>query len=234
MKENVERFASFLAGVRACLALLPGILTFGMVCGAAAAAAGLTLGQSFAMSWMVYVGSSQVVAAQLFASGAPGWVIVVTGWILSLRFMMTGAALAPHLRDLSVPWRWFAAYLLTDHAFAMTLSRIHDSRLLASWFYLGVAFFIWLGWQVSNLAGIVLGVLVPASWSIEFVVALTFIGLLVPLVRDRHMAAAALAGGGAAVLFDLPMKLNIIAAAPAGVVIALVLEKVWPKSPSGE
>lgn len=229
-----KHVASFLSGVCASFVLLPGVMTYGMVCGAAAAAAGLPPSQAFAISWMVFVGSSQVVAAQLFASGAPGWVIVVTGWIVSLRFMMTGAALAPHLRDLSAPWRWFAAYLLTDHAFAMTLSRIHDNRLVASWFYLGVAFFIWLGWQASNLAGIVLGVLIPASWSIEFVVALTFIGLLVPLLRDRYMAAAALAGGGAAVLLDLPMKLNIIAAAPAGIVVALVLEKVWPKSPSGE
>lgn len=235
--ENEDRNArrsAFLAGVRACLPLLPGILPFGMVCGAAAAGAGLGLGQSYALSWLVFAGSSQIVAAQLFASGAPGWVIVATGWVVNLRFMMYSAALAPHLRGFSGPRRWLAAYLLTDQAFAVTLARVLDGRPGASWFYLGIAAMLWLLWQMSSLAGIFLGALIPQSWSIDFVVALTFIGVLAPLLRDRNMTAAALAGGAAALLLDLPMKLNLMAAAVAGVAAALLLEKLWPKPKPGQ
>ncbi|MBZ0126728.1 MAG: AzlC family ABC transporter permease, partial [Rhodocyclaceae bacterium] len=65
---------ALLAGARACIPLAPGVLLFGMVCGAAAAGVGLTPGQSFALSWLVFAGSSQIVATQLFAAGAPGWV----------------------------------------------------------------------------------------------------------------------------------------------------------------
>jgi predicted branched-subunit amino acid permease len=232
-EDRIARRSIFFAGVRACMPLAPGVMLFGMVCGAAAAGAGFSFGQSFALSWVVFAGSSQLVATQLFASGAPGWVIVATGWVVNLRFVMYSATLTPHLREFSGPQRWLAAYLLTDQAFAVTLGRILDGRPGSSWFYLGIAAMLWLLWQISSLAGILLGALIPQSWSIDFVVALTFIGVLAPLLRDRNMMAAALAGGAAALLLDLPMKLNLMAAALAGVVAAFLLGKIWPKSQSG-
>ena len=230
---GADRQQAFLAGVRACAPLAPGILLFGMVCGAAATGAGLTPGQSFALSWMVFAGSSQIVATQLFAAGAPAWVIVLTGWIVNLRFMMYSATLAQQFRGETHRSRWLAGYLLTDQAFAITLARVLDERKDIPWFYLGIAATLWLLWQIANLVGIFLGALVPANWSLDFVVALTFIGVLAPLLRDRHMAAAALAGALAAVLLDLPLKLNLMAAAAAGVAVAIPLERLWPKSRPG-
>ena len=105
---STDRQHAFLAGVRACIPLAPGVLLFGMVCGAAAAAAGLTPGQSFALSWLVFAGSSQIVATQLFVADAPGWVIVLTGWIVNLRFMMYSATLAQQFRGESRRSRWLA------------------------------------------------------------------------------------------------------------------------------
>lgn len=224
---------ALLAGARACIPLAPGVLLFGMVCGAAAAGVGLTPGQSFALSWLVFAGSSQIVATQLFAAGAPGWVIVLTGWVVNLRFMMYSATLAQHYRGESRAARWLAGYLLTDQAFAVTLARVLDGRRDIPWFFLGIAATLWLLWQVASLAGIFLGALVPASWSIDFVVALTFIGVLAPLLRDRAMAAAAVSGGLTSVYLVLPLKLNLMAAALIGAAVGIALEKLWPKSRSG-
>ncbi len=228
-----DRQHAFLAGVRACIPLAPGVLLFGMVCGAAAAAAGLTAGQSFALSWLVFAGSSQIVATQLFVAGAPGWVIVLTGWIVNLRFMMYSATLAQQFRGESRRSRWLAGYLLTDQAFAVTLARVLDGRRDIPWFYLGIAAALWLYWQIASLAGIFLGARVPASWSMDFVVALTFIGVLAPLLRNRAMAAAAVAGGLTSVFLVLPLKLNLMAAALIGAAVGILMEKLWPKSPSG-
>ena len=228
-----DRQHAFLAGIRACIPLAPGVLLFGMVCGAAAAAAGLTAGQSFALSWLVFAGSSQIVATQLFVAGAPGWVIVLTGWIVNLRFMMYSATLAQQFRGESRRSRWLAGYLLTDQAFAVTLARVLDGRRDIPWFYLGIAAALWLYWQIASLAGIFLGARVPASWSMDFVVALTFIGVLAPLLRNRAMAAAAVAGGLTSVFLVLPLKLNLMAAALIGAAVGITLEKLWPKSPSG-
>lgn len=224
---------ALLAGARACIPLAPGILLFGMVCGAAAAGVGLTPGQSFALSWLVFAGSSQIVATQLFAAGAPGWVIVLTGWVVNLRFMMYSATLAQHFRGTSRLERWLAGYLLTDQAFAVTLARVLDGRRDIPWFFLGIAATLWLFWQVASLVGIFLGALVPASWSIDFVVALTFIGVLAPLLRDRAMAAAAVSGGLTSVFLVLPLKLNLMAAALIGAAVGIALEKLWPKSRPG-
>ncbi|MCZ7656290.1 MAG: AzlC family ABC transporter permease [Rhodocyclaceae bacterium] len=134
--------------------LSPGVLLFGMVCGAAAAGAGLAPGQSFALSWMVFAGSSQIVATQLFSADAPAWVIVLTGWVVNLRFMMYSATLAQQFRGASRFERWLAGYLLTDQAFAVTLARVLDGRKDIPWFYLGIAATLWLLWQLANLGGI--------------------------------------------------------------------------------
>ena len=228
-----DRQQALLAGARACLPLSPGVMLFGMVCGAAAAAAGLTPGQSFALSWLVFAGSSQIVATQLFAAGAPGWVIVLTGWVVNLRFMMYSATLAQHFRGTSRFERWLAGYLLTDQAFGVTLARQLDGRRDIPWFFLGIAATLWLLWQIASLAGIYLGARVPPRWSIDFVVALTFIGVLAPLLRDRALAAAALAGGLVSIYLDLPLKLNLMAAALVGAAVGIGMERLWPKSQSG-
>lgn len=225
-----------LAGVRASGALLMGVIPFGMVCGAAAAAAGFDFHQAFALSWVVFAGSSQIVATQLFAGGAPIWVIVATGIIVNLRFMMYSAALAPHMKGMSARHSWLAAYLLTDQAFALTLARAMDGRTGTTWFYFGVAGSLWVFWQLATIAGIVLGALIPANWSMDFVVALTFISVLSPVMKDRSMAAAAVCGAVAAVALDLPLKLDLIAAAALGIAAGLITDRIWKRkrSPSGD
>jgi predicted branched-subunit amino acid permease len=62
-------------------------------------------------------------------------------------------------------------------------------------------------WQCSTIAGILLGNLLPdpAAYGLDLVFPLTFIGLLVPLLRERvsvtvALLAAALAIGGALLL----------------------------------
>ncbi len=67
---------SFWAGVRAELPLLIGVFPFGMIYGALALNAGLSTAAAQLMSSIVFAGSSQFVAAQLFHEAAPALVIV--------------------------------------------------------------------------------------------------------------------------------------------------------------
>ena len=50
---------------------------------------------------IVFAGSSQFIAAQLFASGTPGIVIVLTTFVVNLRHMLYSASVAPYVKHLS-------------------------------------------------------------------------------------------------------------------------------------
>lgn len=221
----------FFAGCRAFGPMVMSIVPFGMVCGAAAISAGITPWQAFAMSLVIFAGSAQIAATQLFANGAPLLVIIATAAVVNLRFMMYSASLGPHFRPLNRRWKAVLAYLITDQAYAICIVRYmkeNEGRNL-HWFYLGLASAIWACWQAATVAGILLGSLVPPSWSLDFIVPLTFIAMVVPLLSDRAMLVAAAAGGVASVLLVLPLKLNLIAAALIGIAAGLASEHLRGK-----
>ncbi|HOU42353.1 MAG TPA: branched-chain amino acid ABC transporter permease, partial [Promineifilum sp.] len=73
--------------------------------------------------------------------------------------------------------------------------------------------------------GIFFGAAVPAGWSLDFALAVTFIGIVVPALRDRPHVAAALSAGLVAVLtFGWPYKLGLMAAALTGILAGVALE----------
>jgi len=218
----------FIAGLRAFAPLSMSILPFGMVCGAAASTAGMTSAQALAMSWVIFAGSAQIAATQLYAGGAPLLVILATATIINLRFLMYGASLAPHFGTLDRRRQALIAYLLTDQAYALTVVRCAQTtdRRNLHWFYFGLAGATWLCWQIATIVGVLLGSLVPANWSLDFIVPLTFIAMLVPLLADRAMALAAVVGGTASVLLVLPLRLNLIAAALIGVGAGLAADRL--------
>jgi predicted branched-subunit amino acid permease len=70
---------------------------------------------------------------------------------------------------------------------------------------------------------------VPAGWSLDFSLALTFIGLVIPALRDRAAAVAAVIAGLTAVLaYGLPLKLGLVLAAGVGIAAGLLVEELWP------
>ena len=119
----------FLAGVRAELPILLGVAPFGMIYGTLAIGAGLPRGAAQAMSAIVFAGSLQFVATQLFATGAPGLVLLLTTFIVNLRHMLYSASLAPYLHKLPARWKWLLAYLLTDEAYAPTILHYRQAEV---------------------------------------------------------------------------------------------------------
>jgi predicted branched-subunit amino acid permease len=63
------------------------------------------------------------------------------------------------------------------------------------WYFLGAGLALWTAWQTSTALGIFLGAQVPAGWMLDFTLALTFIALVVPALRDRPSTLAALSAG---------------------------------------
>ena len=74
-----------------------------------------------------------------------------------------------------------------------------------------------------------LGQQIPAQWSLDFTVALTFIGIVFPALKDRAGVASALSAGVVAVLaVALPLKLGLIVAALTGIGVGMAVESLSP------
>jgi 4-azaleucine resistance transporter AzlC len=220
------------AGVRSELPIALGVIPFGLIYGVLALAAGLTPAQGQAMSAVVFAGSAQFIGAQLMGVGTPLSVLWLTTFVVNVRHVLYSTSLGPDMRLLPRRWRFLLAYLLTDEAYATTAVHYANKSIplpFKHWFFLGAGLTLWTVWQVSTAAGIFLGAAVPGSWSLDFTLALTFIGIVVPNLRDRPVTAAALSAGGMAVLaYGLPYKLGLMAAALTGIVVGVVLEN-WRK-----
>lgn len=74
-----------------------GYIPIGLSYGVLAQKAGLSGFNAVMMSLLVYAGSSQLVAAGLFAAGAPAPSIILTTFVVNLRHMLLSAAIAPSL-----------------------------------------------------------------------------------------------------------------------------------------
>ena len=223
-----EATKNFWAGVRAEIPLLIGVFPFGMIYGALALNAGISKFASQMMSSIVFAGSAQFITTQLVREAAPGIVIVLTIAVVNLRHMLYSASLAPYLASLSTRWKIILSYLLTDEAYAPTILQYEkeDVQPFSHWFLLGAGLALWSTWQVSTALGIFLGAAIPDSWSLDFALPLTFIAMVVPVLKNRPAIAAALSAGVVALAaYSLPYGLGLILAAMVGILVGSFLER---------
>lgn len=218
-------------GVRDTLPLVVGAIPFGIIFGALAITAGLSVWATLGLSSLVFAGSSQFVAAGLVGQGAGVGIIVLTTFIVNLRHGLYSASLGPYLAAL--PQRWVVAlsFWLTDESYAVVIQRYAraDASPHKHWYYLGSALFMYTNWQLCTVVGIVAGTRLDgmADWGLEFAMVVTFIGIIVPLLRNLPMIACALVSGAVAVACHaLPHQLGLMAGALAGMLTGLLLQRL--------
>jgi len=231
-----SRQHEFWAGVVGVAPLLLGAMPFGLIYGVLAVAIGLPVAMAQGMSVIVFAGSAQFMTSQLLRDGAPLLVIVITAMVLNLRHMLYSASLAPHLQQLNHGWKALLSYLLTDEAYAIAITRYWQADAPSSmpqdeapshateegdfrhWFVFGTGLALWATWQISTAIGVFLGAQIPASWSLDFAMPLTFIAIVVPLLRDRATLGTALVAGGVVLLtLAMPLKLGLVTAMVVGI-----------------
>lgn len=229
----------FLGGVKGMAPVLLGVFPFGLIYGILAIGAGLPAVMAQGMSIIVFAGSAQFVIAQLAAINTPLVVIAVTAAVINIRHVFYSASLAPYLASLSMPWKMLLSYLLTDEAYAVTITHYvqpigapsgapsgEHSRPNGHWFFLGAGLALWITWQITTAIGIFVGAQIPASWQLDFSLPLTFIALVVPMVRDRaNVAAVVVAGAASLLVFHMPLKLGLVTAILFGIIAGMAVER---------
>jgi len=217
----------FIAAFKSCLPVLPGVLAFGTISGVAMVAAGMPYYLAILMSVLVYAGNSQLAALQLVSSGSPLVIAILAALVINLRFSIYSLSIAPHLAAAGPRWRPLLSYILSDNGYVLSL-RGYERPMEAAdkvWYYLGCCAAIWISWQLGTLTGVLLGARIPADWHLEFSILLTFLGIVVPTIRDRAVAAAACAAGITAVFaWPLPLRLGLLLAAAAGIATGMLVE----------
>ncbi len=235
----MSRLQQFLYGVRDSIAMIVGILPFGLIYGALASLAGLSLGQALGMSMLVYAGSAQFIAISLLTLGSGAVVILLTTLVVNLRHVLYSAALQPYVGVLPQRWRVPLAFGLTDETFAVVQRRYLARGMTehGQWYHIGVALALYLSWVSSSLVGALFGQSVPnlAGWGLDFAMLATFIGIVVPALRNRPQIAAALVAGAVALLCHAwPYKLGLMAAALSGIAVGVWLERRNTPTVAGE
>ena len=223
----------FLAGCREIAPALIGTIPFGFVCGVAAVASGLTPLQGIMLSVLAFSGIAQLITSQLVAADSPFIVTVGAALVVSLRLLMYSAALSPHLAHLDRRWRLFISYVMTDQSFATAVRRYSEPGSVRHkhWHFLGAAATLYGPWQLAVAVGVLVGAQVPASWSLDFAVVLSFIALLVPAVRTRaDLAAAIVAAAVALAAAGLPYRLSLLVASVAGIAAGMAIEVARTRS----
>ena len=235
----MSRLQQFLYGCRDSIPMIVGILPFGLIYGALASLAGLSLGQALGMSLLVYAGSAQFIAISLLTLGSGAVVILLTTLVVNLRHVLYSAALQPYVGKLSQRWRVPLAFGLTDETFAVVQRRYLARGMTehGQWYHAGVALALYLSWVSSSLVGALFGQSVPnlAGWGLDFAMLATFIGIVVPALRNQPQIAAALVAGAVALLCHTwPYKLGLMAAALSGIAVGVWLERRKPSVTAGE
>jgi predicted branched-subunit amino acid permease len=80
------------------------------------------------------------------------------------------------------------------------------------------------------MLGILLGSFVPSAWSLDFAAVLALMAITIPLANSRPMLVAMLAAGVTAwAAQGLPLRLGLLAAVVAGIVMGIWAEKAFKK-----
>ncbi|NYF10839.1 putative branched-subunit amino acid permease [Leifsonia sp. AK011] len=219
-----------LAAFRDAALVVLGYIPFGLAAGAAMASTGVDPLLSILSSPLIFAGASQLAAVQLLGAGAGIALVAATVAVINARHLLYSAALAPHLADWTRGQRFAAAYLLADPVYALAAARWEApdgggtaSEKRAYYFAAGLTCFV--GWSVLVAIGVAVGGLIPPWVPLELAIPLTFLLLALPLIRDVPAVVAASVGGLAALAANgLPMGVNILVGAAAGILAgALVM-----------
>lgn len=212
------------------MALMPGMLAWGLVAGVAMVKGGLSVWLSLVMTLCVYSAGAQLGAIALMADHAPLWIIVVATFCVNLRFVIFSAGLRPFMMPLPRLKRWFLGWATADLSYVLFMQR-YGSALEpepAQLRYLsGLNVTNWIGWQASTIVGVLFADSFPAEWGLSYAGVLALLGLCCTLMRDWMSGLSAMVAFVVTLLArDLPLRLNIVVAIAAAVAAGMLANRV--------
>lgn len=226
------RHPEYRRGLTDMLGVAPGIAAWGLMTGVAMVKSGMSTFEALLMGLIVFAGSSQLAAIPLLLAGAPMWVILATALCVNLRFVVFSAHLRPYVMHLPRWQRLATGYFTADLTYVLFTRRFPQpatdpqGRLAQMAYLAGNGGINWFSWTFCSVLGVVLANFIPTAWGLGFAGILALTGMLCSLASSRlRWVSSVVAGAAAVATFALPLKLNILVAIAAAVVLCLLLEQ---------
>ena len=165
-------------------ALAPMAMLFGAL---ALGRGGLSGFDTILMSAVVFAGSAQFVAIDLYGQKIPMWSVVLSVFAVNFRHLLYSAAVTKAVR--SFPWRVKLPlfFLLTDPTFAF-IQEERQRLNLAAYFGLGVSLYVvWLG---GTALGVLFGSFLtdPEAYALDMLLPIYFVALVMSFRRRPNWA----------------------------------------------
>ena len=228
----MNKWIIFIEGVLEELPLQIGVFPFGIIYGIMAIESGLTPLQSFFMSSIIFGGASQIVFVQLVSSSSPITTILTSITAINSRHFLYSISMFEFLKKLKLKWRIILAYLLTDEAYAVSIRKFikEPNNPLLHYHLLGTGLTLFVSWQIATLTGILLGGNLPQFLDLHFIIPLTFLAIIMPMINSISTFCALLSSGLSSLYFkNLDLSLWILFAGIVGVTVGTITRKLDKK-----
>ena len=209
---------------RASLSVGLSVALYGVSFGALSVASGLDVWQTCVLSLLMFSGGSQFAVIGVLASGgaAAGPSAIAAGALLGARNTLYAIRMSPIIGPGF--WRRVAAGQLTiDESTAVSTAQpTLRSQRIGFW---ATGLIIYVGWNLTTLAGALLGDLLGdvRMFGLDAAAAAAFLGLLWPRLKALQPVIVAVAAAVVAAVLTpwLPPGLPILAAAGVAVVVGV-------------
>ncbi|MDZ8275594.1 AzlC family ABC transporter permease [Microbacterium aquimaris] len=220
--DDVDPEADARAAWREALGVAAATSAYGVSFGALAVASGLDVWQTCVLSLLMFTGGSQFAFVGVVAAGgvaaAPS--AIASAALLGVRNVAYGMRMSPVIGR-GFARRLAAAQFTIDESTAVSLARRTPRARTIGFWVTGIG--IYLGWNLSTLAGALLGDVLgdPRAYGLDAAAAAAFLALLWPRLRARQpIAVGVLAAVVATILTPALMPgLPVLVAAIVAVVV---------------
>jgi predicted branched-subunit amino acid permease len=195
--------ARFRQGMKAAIPIWIAFVPSSIAWGIAAQAHGLTLNEVILMSAWVYSGPAQFAVLEPLASGKSTLQILVSAFLMNLRFLPMSAALAPYFGGVRRTKLLLSCHFVSASSFIVPYLQFKQERAGDSletpaeqaggeynlYFFLGVGMTSFLVWVTGTGVGYGLAIGVPREFeeALKFILPGYFAGLLVIEIRGWVM-----------------------------------------------
>jgi 4-azaleucine resistance transporter AzlC len=216
----------FFRGLREILPVLVAAFPIGVLWGALAVKKGFAVGEATLASALVFAGSLQFVALDLWTDPAPWLLLGVTAFIVNLRHVLMGASMSRHVESFPRASLPFVYFLLVDEAWAFAERRAIREKLTLP-YYLGLTAPMLVNWIAATLLGSAVGLAIgdPSIYGLDLAFASLFIAILAGFWKGPRTAVVLGSSALAAVAVKhfVPGAWYIAAGGLAGVFAAVAM-----------